>query len=404
VSSLEHLFSSQSQWIKGSPIDEFMSKQQITREDMIYLSVGTPGKECIPFKELQHVSHQLYNQPSIDFLDYGDSTGNEQLRQWIMQHHAKEGMHILPEELMITSGSTQGFDLCCKSFLNKGDAVIMENPTYSNNFSTVQSYGANIYSVPVDENGIKIECLEQTIETIITAGETLKMVCVIPHAQNPSGVTLSLDRKVRLLELSEKYDFLIIEDDPYSETMFDEKIPTMFSMDHNHQHVIYLNSFSKMIAPGLRVGYALGNEQFINKLVQYKQLNDSCSSSFSQQVIVDFFNEYSFSHHLSFIQQQYQRKKDAMISSLKKHFRHANVTWTNPKGGLFLWMTMPNIDTTKLLSYAIEEGVLYIPGVAFQSNNIENHHLRLCYSYCQEEKIDEAISRLFQAYKTYQNQ
>lgn len=392
-------FSKVGQNYQGSPID--LNTEGILPKDLspIFLSIGEPHPSNIPSTKLQQLSQDiLLHQPTT--YKYGDSLGNEQLREYLLSVHQSQ-MHALTlDNVMITSGSTQGMDLLCKLFINPGDICIVESPSYSNTFNTMKNYGGELIELPIDEDGLDPALVEQTLEELTRLGKTVKCLCLIPNAQNPSGVTLSGNRRIQMVELAKKYDFIILEDDPYEALTFSEdKENPLMAYDQSLEHVVYLSSFSKIIAPGLRVGWVVGHRDIIRKLSLMKQSTDCCSNPITQNIVSQFCQRGWLEPHINQVRQTYFHNKEIMMESLQKHFGHESwATWTNPKGGMFVWMSLPqDITDVTLLKHSQQLGVVFVPGHVFSPTFQYNRHIRLCFGYCQPEEIREGIQRLHQA-------
>jgi 2-aminoadipate transaminase len=400
---MNQFFSSASHLIKGSPIDNIMDRLRDIREDTVYFSVGSPSASNIPVRSITETTVELFATKSPTFLNYEEPEGNIDLRRYILNSKKSVYGSINLDNLLITSGCTQGFDLCCRLFLNQEDVIIIEDPTYCISFSTAETYGASIAPVPIDENGIIPSLVEERILTEKQNGKTVKMMYVIPNAQNPSGVTLTLERRLELISLAKTHNILIIEDDPYGELMFeDEPIPSLFSLDESQRYVIHLNSFSKIIAPGFRTGWMVAHPDVLRKMTKLKHSLDSCTNSFGQSLIAEMGKKGCLTRHVHSLKEDYHMKKERMRYELRRHFStFPDVTWTNPKGGMFLWMHFPHVNTDDFLAFSASQGVVFIPGSAFHPSGNPSERLRLCYSSCSVEEIEIGIERLASIFRQY---
>jgi len=396
---MKHLFSERGNAYQGSPIDLKMKGSTDPSIKPIYLSIGEPNPANIPSDMLHQISNELFTQTPY-YLRYGGSDGHQGLRDYLVNFHRKEAPFLTHDHILITSGSTQGMDAVCKLFINAGDVCLVESPTYSNIFSTMKNYGAEVIESPVDKDGLNPDLVEEQILQLTKMKKKLKLLCTIPHAQNPSGITLSEERRVRLYELARIYDFVIVEDDPYSGLTFSgEKKRPIFSLDEDSKHVIYLNSFSKIIAPGLRVGWLIAHPEIVKRLSLMKQSMDSCSAPLSQEIIYQFCQKGMLEPHMKKITRDYYLKKEEMMNTLNDVFHdRLDIQWTNPEGGMFVWFNAGDkIQTQELVRYGQQQGVAFVPGQAFSPSQMYENHIRLCFAFCEKEDIREGISRLRRA-------
>ncbi|PGK52311.1 hypothetical protein CN918_31460 [Priestia megaterium] len=392
-------FSKMGQNYQGSPID--LNTEGLLPKNLspIFLSIGEPHPHNIPSAKLQLLSQDILLHQPVTFK-YGNSAGNEVLREYLLNIHKPLIPNLTLENILITSGSTQGMDLLCKLLINPGDVCIVESPSYSNTFNTMKNYGADVVELPIDSDGLNPELLEETLIELKRQGRSVKCVCIIPNAQNPSGVTLSGPRRIEIVELAKRYDFLIIEDDPYESLTFsNDKEKPMIANDENLEYVMYLNSFSKIIAPGLRVGWMVAHREIIHKLSMMKQSTDCCSNPITQNMVASFCQKGWLEPHVEQVRRTYYQNKEVMMNSLRETFGHESwATWTNPKGGMFVWMSLPpELRDVDVLLHAQQQGVVFVPGHVFSPSFKYHHHIRLCFGYCQKHEIQEGIRRLRQA-------
>lgn len=392
---MNHLFSKLGNTYKKSPI-ELKMKNLESNKKPIFLSIGEPNPYNIPNEILQDTISDILTtgHPSTR---YGSAEGDESLRSYVLSRFQKWNEMLSLENILITSGSTQGLDLICRLFINHGDYCMIESPTYSNIFSTMRNYGANLVEVETDENGLCPEKVEGILKKMKEEGKQIKLLCLIPNAQNPSGVTLSKERREAFYHLAEQYDFLIVEDDPYSELMFDgEKLPPLFSYDKEWKRVIYLNSFSKIITPGLRVAWMFAHPTIIEKIILMKQTSDSSSNPFTQALVSAYCQKGLLEPHIEYLVKDYKERKEEMMDALQYYFgEDESISWTNPKGGMFVWMSLPpTMKAGELLQHAKKEGVVFVPGHAFSTTGENEHYIRLCFAYCEKDEIREGIARL----------
>jgi 2-aminoadipate transaminase len=326
-------------------------------------------------------------------LSYGESEGYAGLRQFLVKYMAGNGVETDIDDIIITDGGQQALDLMTKIFVDPGDVIIAEGPSYVGALNAFLSYQAKVIQVDMDNNGLEMDKLEQTLKDLRAKGITPKFIYVIPDFQNPGGVTLSLSRRKKLVKLAREYETLIFEDGAYQRLRFEgAPIPTVKSMDS--ENVVFIGTFSKILSPGLRVGWVVAPRPIREKFVFAKQAADLCSSSLTQRIIDEFFKETPVDSHIKKLITICRKRRDVMLEALKEYFP-AGTKWTYPKGGFFVWATLPDyIDTTDMLAKAIQEKVAYVPGKAFYADGMPRNTMRLNYSYPKEKDIREGIRRL----------
>jgi len=389
--------------IKSSPIRELLKITQ--KPEIISFGGGLPAPDVFPVKRFQESCHTVLAEHGAQALQYGPTEGYEPLRDMIARNLARYGIVAKAENVLITSGSQQALDLIGKLLINRGDRVLVEAPTYLGALQAFNVYGAQYVSVPVDDDGLITEHLDSSLR----AGP--KFMYVLPNFQNPAGVTLSEGRRHQLILLADKYGIPIIEDDPYGQLRYEgEHLAPLVVLDRENLrrdngftlgNVIYVSTFSKTLAPGIRLAWIVAPEDVISKLVLLKQAADLHTSTFNQQVAFEVARDGFLDRHVKLIRQVYRERRDAMLQALQEFFP-AEVTWTHPKGGLFLWVTMPEgTDSQALFNAAIAEQVAFVPGDSFYAD--EGHegdrHMRLNFSHSQPELIREGIRRLSVAIK-----
>jgi 2-aminoadipate transaminase len=304
---------------------------------------------------------------------------------------AEEGLEAEPEHILITTGSQQALDLLGRIFIDPGDTIVMEGPTYVGALTAFRPNGPKIMTIPLDEMGMRMDLLEK--ELARTDAPAPKFVYVVPNFQNPAGVTMHKSRREKLIELAGKYDLLIIEDNPYGLLRFEGK-PMEPLACRDRRRVIYLGTLSKIVSPGIRVGWVLAPAPVIEKLAILKGSADLCSSNLSQMFAEAYLGKDIWGENLEKQKAIYRSRRDAMLKSLEKHFPR-EASWTHPEGGLFIWVTLPEyLDTAKMLPLAIEQKVAYVPGTAFYPDDSGANHMRLNFSFPPEEQIIQGIKRL----------
>jgi len=392
----DHRYAQRTQRMSSSAIRELL---KITEQpDIISFGGGLPAPEVFPMKEFQDACNQVITNYGAQALQYGTTEGYLPLREMIVRHSARYGIQVTPENIMITSGSQQALDLLGKIFINRGDRILVESPTYLGAIQAWNAYGAEYVAVPSDENGIQTDALEEALRT------GPKFIYILPNFQNPTGATIPLDRRLKLIELADRYGVPIIEDDPYGQLRFEgENIPPVVVLDdehrgnnHNcyHGNVIYLSTFSKILAPGIRLGWVIAPPEVIRKLVQAKQGTDLHTATFNQIVAYEVGKGGFLDHHVRLIRQTYRERRDVMLEVMEETMP-PGVRWTHPQGGLFLWATLPpQLDTARILPRAVEKKVAFVPGSPFHPCGGGQNTMRLNFSYSKPEKIQEGMVRL----------
>jgi 2-aminoadipate transaminase len=389
-------YAQRTQRIQSSAIRELLKLTE--QPDVISFAGGLPAPDVFPVKEFQEACQKVLSEHGPQALQYSTTEGYRPLREMIARHTARYGITVGPENILITSGSQQALDLIGKVFINPGDRILVENPTYLGALQAWNAYQAEYVTVPLDDEGMQTEKLEAALR----AGP--KFLYVLPNFHNPAGVTLSLERRKRLIELADHYGVPIIEDDPYGQLRYEgDHLPSLVVLDNEFQghngapysgNVIYLSTFSKTLAPGLRLGWIIAPEEVIRKLVQAKQGADLHTSTFTQMVAYEVARGGFLDRHVRFIRNVYRERRDAMLNALERYFPEG-VRWTRPAGGLFLWVILPeHLNTTELLAEAIAERVAFVPGAPFHPDGSGQNTMRLNFSYMPPEKIEEGIKRL----------
>lgn len=380
----------------GSVIDSSTSLLARQSHDIVRFAMGAPSDDLMPVELLDR-----YAARSVPGkYSYGSSEGEPGLVEQIVKLQADNGVATAAERITVTTGGMQGLDLACKLFVDPGDLVVVEGPTYTNGNATALSYGADLLEVPVDDHGMIVDALP---ELVAATGKTPKAIYTIPNFQNPSGVTLSLGRRERLLELADRWGSIIIDDDPYGMLRFEgTPIPSLSELDPGNSRIFSVRTFSKILAPGLRIGWVDTDPQLQPLLINAKQAMDTCTSPPTQQALMDFLAGGHLKLHMDRVMGLYRDRKDAMRRALRRQFGEA-VRSTDPEGGFFLWVTFEDrrIDTEKLFETALAEGVAYIPGPAFSTNGNFRDALRLCFATSTPERIDEGVARLGRAVVRY---
>ena len=366
---------------------------------IISFAGGLPAPSVFPVEEFKQAAIKVLENSGPIALQYGSTEGYEPLRKWIVEYSAKTGINITPNNVMISSGSQQGLDLIGRVFINPGDRILVEAPTYLGALQAWQAYQAEFIAVESDEHGMKIDALEAALR----AGP--KFIYVLPNFQNPTGRTMSMERRTQLVALAQHYGVPIVEDDPYGELRFEgQHLPSVLSLDSEcvdtectlpyAGNVIYLSTFSKILAPGLRLAWIIAPENVISTLVKAKQGADLNTAKFTQMTTYEVCKNGFIDQHVNVIREVYLERRNTMLDCLDEHMPKG-VLWNKPEGGLFLWVSLPkHLNATDLLQEALKEKVAFIPGEPFFPSGGGKNNMRLNFSFSSPEQINEGIARL----------
>jgi DNA-binding transcriptional MocR family regulator len=360
--------------------------------EIISFGGGYPDASLFPLEQLNHVYQTAILDQGRDSLQYTVSNGSLKLREQIAERMAKEGVACGADNVLVLQGGQQGLDLVAKLLINKGDGIVAEDPTFLGALIAFNPYEPRYIPVKMDDDGMDMDALAQALET----NSEVKFIYVIPDFQNPTGVTLSLDRRKRLIELANKHDLIVLEDTPYREIRYQgEALPPIKTFDTENR-VIYLGSFSKILAPGLRLGWAIASEELIQQLSLLKLAADTQCSTLNMAAVSLFMEKYDMDAHIDSIRRVYLRKKDLMLNTIRETFP-ASVHYTVPSGGMFTWLTFPeDFDAGKfMLEQALPKAkVAYVPGASFFSVDQKVNTARVSYSTQSDENIVKGISAL----------
>jgi 2-aminoadipate transaminase len=382
----------------GSVIDSSTSLLQQQSHDIVRFAIGSPAAEAVPAEAFAELAAQEFVP---DAFDYAATEGDPRLRETLLQLLEHTWDQTTADRLVVTAGGMQGLDLFAKLFINPGDLVVVESPTYTNGSGTALSYGADLLEVGVDSEGMIID---ELIDQVERAGRKPKAIYVIPTFQNPSGNTLSRQRRERLLELAGQWGSMIIDDDPYGWLRFaGQEIPSLRGLADGDPHVFSVRTTSKIMAPGLRVGWVDAAPELQQLLINAKQAMDTCASPDNQRLVAGFLASGRLSEHLKRQRDRYAERKVAMQQALQQHVGD-QAGWTDPDGGFFLWVELPGIDTQALFPTALAEGVAYIPGPAFSPTGRFSTALRLCFASTPPDRIIEGVARLGRAVRCFQDE
>ena len=393
----EEFYSVLASRMKASTIRETL--KIIQRSNVISLAGGMPDPATFPTEELNEVVKQILAKNSARALQYSSTEGLPELREFLLNWLVEDNKKAELDNIMITSGSQQGLDLVSKVLLDPGDIVIVELPSYLAALNAFRSYGGEMVGIPMDDEGMLTEILEETLAQLKTEGKKVKFIYTISNFQNPTGVTMSLPRRKRILEIARKFKVFILEDNPYEKLRFEgEPLPSIYSLD-NEGYVISLGTFSKILCPGLRLAWVLGDKEIIGKLVIMKQATDLCTAILNQLIAYEYCRQNDIDKNIESNVQIYRKKRDVMLEALNKYFP-TEASWTKPEGGFFVFATLPEfIDTDEMFLEAIEEKVAYISGAPFFANGKGQNTMRLSFCYPSEKDIEEGIKRLGQVIK-----
>lgn len=385
-----NLISEKMKGVKASAVREIF--KVAAQPDIITLAGGNPAPESFPAEEIKAAAIDILTNNPTAALQYSISEGYPRFREQIRECMAnKFNIGRETDDLIIVSGSQQGADITTKALINEGDGVVCEEPSFIGCLNTFRTYNAKLYGVKMNDDGMDMEQLEETLAT----HKNIKMIYTIPTFQNPSGITTSLAVRKKMLELAIKYNVIILEDNPYGELRFrGEDVPTIKSMDTTG-HVIYIGSFSKIFSPGLRLAYLIFDEGIREKIVVGKQATDVHTNILSQMIASYYLDHYDIDAQIEKSCLLYKHRCEWMLACMDKYFPK-NVTWTHPDGGIFIWVTLPEgIDTQKLFQEAVEKKVAFVPGAAFMTDADKvTSSLRLNYSTMPDEKIERGIQIL----------
>ena len=378
----------------GSVIDSSTSLLASQTHDVVRFAMGAPDEDLLPLADL----NKAFAHSSAGRFDYGESAGEPRLREEIIKLSLSMGVKTSDERIVVTNGAMQGLDLAFKILTNPGDLVIVESPTYPNGYSTAKSYEADVVSARCDANGLVVEELPELVARL---GRAPSVIYTIPTFQNPTGVTLSHDRRVLLLELAQQWGCTIIEDDPYSLLRFEgTSVPSLLELSPENPLVFRVQTFSKLFAPGLRIGWIDVDPALQKLAVNAKQAVDTCTNVPSQLAVARLLQEGVLNSYLDRLLPLYAERKNAMVESLKDGFGES-IALVETEGGLFVWASfvgeLAHLDTQDLFPVALANGVAYVPGAAFSHDTNLDNSLRLCFATCSPERIRTGVERLQQA-------
>ena len=376
--------------MKGSAIREMFKR--MADPEIISLAGGNPAAELFPGDELSKIAGKILMTSPTLALQYGTTDGYPKMKECAIERAKKVDSFKENDGVIIMTGANQGIDLTTKAVINKGDKILVESPSFIGSLNAFRTYEAQLVGVEVEDDGMSMEGLEAAL----SQNPDAKLIYTIPTFQNPTGTTMSLAKRKRLLELAKKYDVLVIEDNPYGDLRFSgEEVPTIKSMD-DEGRVIYVGSFSKILSPGLRLGYVVANEALLEKIEILKQVNDVHTPMMTQLMCVEFMKKYNIDSYIKKNKELYGKKCACMVDAMNKYFPEGKVKWVVPEGGIFLWCECPGIeDVSAIVERCLEKKVAIVPGSNFAIDpKAPSNMFRLNYSSATLEKIEEGVRRL----------
>jgi 2-aminoadipate transaminase len=392
IASIDRFLSDSGKRMRPSVIREIL--KHLNKPGMISFAGGLPAPETFPVEDLKEIVMEILEKNGPGALQYSTTEGDPLLRRMLVDRHNKQGLNIGLENLIITTGSQQAIDLIARIFINPGDIILCGLPSYLGGLNTFTSYGATLKGITLDENGMSPEELEATIISLRQHNITIKLIYVIPDFQNPAGITIPESGRMKIIDIAEKYDLLIIEDSPYREIRFEgEHQKLMYQLDKTGR-VITLSTFSKIFAPGFRVGWVIGSPLILEKIVTAKQTSDLCTSAFAQKIIARYLQKGLIDKNLQKTIALYKVRRHKMIECFKKYMPE-NVSWTEPQGGLFIFVTLPvHLDADRIFLKAIEKNVAFVSGTTFFCDGSGHNTMRLNFSFSNNEEIESGVKRL----------
>ena len=378
--------------LKSSAIRDIL--EVISRPGMISFAGGLPAPELFPVEQIKELSQRVLSDYGPSALQYSITEGLLSLRKWLAEELSPDLGPVGSENIIITQGSQQGLDLISKLFLDKGSTVFVENPSYVGALQSFQLFQANVLAIPSDEKGMQMNALRDRLRTRKPA-----FMYLMPNFQNPTGVSLSMERRLMLAEIVKEHNLLVIEDNPYGELVFEGlSHPSLYGLGGTG-NFMYLSSFSKTIAPGLRVAYIVADREIIKKLALVKQGTDLQTNTLGQCLVYEYVRSGGYSEHISLLRKTYRHRRDCMISALETYFPET-VTWNRPEGGMFLWLTLPEGSSAEdILQHSLEQDVAFVPGQVFFPDGTGRNTMRLNFSNAAPHTIQEGIRRIGEVLK-----
>jgi 2-aminoadipate transaminase len=391
----KHLYSNRTEYMFSSEIRDLLSLS--ARPDIISFAGGLPEVKALSFQKLERYIKRILKTDGDISLQYGGSDGYYPLKTKLIEVMKLEGLDVVEEDIITTTGGQQAIDLLTKVFINPGDIVITESPAYTGALNSFNSYEAKIIGIPVDEDGIDTSVLEKKLKELSDKGTKVKFIYLVPNFSNPSGVTLNLQRRKKVLDLAKKYNTIILEDNPYGMLRYKDKpIPTIKELDSkgDGHNVIYLSTLSKLFAPGFRIGWIVAPHPILEKIMLGVQSTILCVSTFSQRIAYEYFSDPSWSENIDEFIKIYSKRRDVMLKTLEESFPEGS-DWSKPKGGFFIWLKLPYyLNTKEILADAVRNKVAYVPGSGFYADDKGSNEARLAFCTENTERIEKGIKIL----------
>ncbi len=389
------LWSARTHLMKASEIRELLKLTE--RHNIISFAGGLPNPGSFPVHDVEEATKRVLRDHAKSALQYSTTEGVTSLREAVAEHLRRDGMDVTADHVLITNGSQQGLDLLGRVFIDRGDTLVVSNPTYLGALQAFNYFGAKYATAVSDDDGVVPDALDDTLRRLKRQGIHPKFLYLVPTFANPTGTSIPTSRRKRILELAHEHDVLLIEDDPYSKLRFDgDPLPSIHSMDKGEGRVVYLGTFSKILVPGFRLAWSVAPTEVTRKMVISKQSVDLCTNAFTQFIAADLLAGGLIDKHLPQIISLYRRKRDLMLKAMDQHFPKEGTHWTRSQGGLFTWARLPgHVNTIDMLKEAIENEVAYVPGKSFFPDPAEGFNtMRLNFSHPSDDKIQIGVERL----------
>jgi 2-aminoadipate transaminase len=386
------LFASRTRVMKSSAMRDLMA---ITaRPEVISFAGGLPDTSTFPPETFAAVAGRVAAESCAKALQYGPTEGLVETKECIAEVMAADGIQVDTQDIVVTTGGQQGIDLVTKTLIDPGDVVVAEAPTYPGAVPTFSSYQADVVQIEMDSDGMRVDLLEEALERLDRDGRKPKFIYTVPTFQNPAGVTMSLERRRRLVQIAHQRELLVLEDNPYGLLRYEgDAVPSLHALDGG-VFVMYLGTFSKILSPGIRLGWVVAPPPVLDKINQGKAGVDLCTSTLSQLMVQAYFSEVRWRDYVDSLTEIYRTRRDTMLDALAEHFP-PQAEWTRPGGGLFIWATLPDfIDTTDLLARALRDNVAFVPGEQAYFDGRGRNSMRLNFSISDEDTIREGIRRI----------
>lgn len=386
VKDLDAIISSNARNMRRSAIRDLL--KVTSRPGMISFAGGFPDPNTFPVAQLKSIMQEVLEEDSVTALQYGTTEGVDRLREALSQRYQKEGLKVTKDNFLVTTSSQQAIDLVSKVFLDPGDTLVCGLPSYLGALQSFVAYRACPIGIRKDEE------LDVVVRALIASGKKPKFIYAIPDFQNPSGITMTKEQRLEVIEVAKRHDLLIVEDSPYREIRFEGKSETMMYALDDTNRVITMGTFSKIFVPGFRLGWVIAHPSIIEKLVVAKQATDLCAPVFDQFVAARYVERGFMDENIKSTIENYRSKRDNMLAAFEKYMPEG-VTWTKPEGGLFLFMTLPEqYDALDLFNLAIQESVAFVTGESFHCDGTGKNTMRINFSYMSEERAEEGVKRL----------